>query len=113
MPSFFCRPETDPAHPEQTATLTITVDDTAYTGVAGQTLAGVLLASGRTQWRRTSAQGRPRGLFCGIGVCFDCIATVNGVRDVRLCQRRAADGDRVETQHDALPRRARQEVPDA
>ena len=54
-------------------------------------------------WRRTSSHNRPRGLFCGIGVCFDCLITVNGARDVRACQRRATDGDVVETQHDRLP----------
>ena len=42
-------------------------------------------------------------MFCGIGVCFDCIAEVNGERDVRLCQRRAKDGDIVRSQQDALP----------
>jgi len=73
------------------------VDGETVRGVAGQTLAGVLLAAGRTAWRR-SATGAPRGVFCGIGVCFDCLVTVNGERDVRACRRRAADGDVVTTQ---------------
>nr|WP_276514252.1 2Fe-2S iron-sulfur cluster-binding protein [Actinomadura citrea] len=42
--------------------------------------------------------GAPRGVFCGIGACFDCLLTVNGVRDVRACRRRARDGDVVATQ---------------
>ncbi|MFE7992088.1 2Fe-2S iron-sulfur cluster-binding protein, partial [Streptomyces shenzhenensis] len=33
----------------------------------------------------------------GIGVCFDCLVTVNGLGDVRACQRLVADGDVVET----------------
>ncbi|MFD0534422.1 2Fe-2S iron-sulfur cluster-binding protein [Actinomadura luteofluorescens] len=37
-------------------------------------------------------------MFCGIGACFDCLLTVNGVRDVRACRRRARDGDAVATQ---------------
>ncbi|MFI6346985.1 (2Fe-2S)-binding protein [Streptomyces sp. NPDC050560] len=77
--------------------LTITVDGTPLPGVAGQSLAGVLLAAGRTAWR-TGRDGRPRGVFCGIGVCFDCLLTVNGERDVRACRRRARDGDTVTTQ---------------
>ena len=36
-------------------------------------------------------------------MCFDCLATVNEQSDVRTCQRRAADGDVVHTQHDPLP----------
>jgi predicted molibdopterin-dependent oxidoreductase YjgC len=75
----------------------ITVDEEAFTGEAGQTIAGVLLAAGRRSWRRAPS-GAPRGLFCGIGVCFDCLVTVNGVRDVRACRRRAREGDIVTTQ---------------
>ncbi|MES9544004.1 2Fe-2S iron-sulfur cluster-binding protein [Actinomadura sp. NPDC000600] len=79
------------------APLRITVDGEPVDGVAGQTLAGVLLAAGRRTWRR-GPSGAPRGVFCGIGACFDCLLTVNGVRDVRACRRRARDGDAVETQ---------------
>lgn len=93
----------DPVRPSAVSPITITVDGSPYTGVSGQTIAGVLLGAGRTSWRTATGSGRPRGLFCGIGVCFDCIATVNGIRDVRLCQRRAADGDEVVTQFDRLP----------
>jgi hypothetical protein len=75
----------------------ITVDEEPLTGEAGQTIAGVLLAAGRVSWRRAPS-GAPRGVFCGIGVCFDCLVTVNDVRDVRACRRRARDGDVVTTQ---------------
>ena len=78
--------------------LTISVDGTPTHGRAGQTIAGILLTSGRSAWRLTSRASAPRGLFCGIGVCFDCLVTVNGDRDIRACQRRARDGDVVETQ---------------
>jgi hypothetical protein len=78
--------------------LSISVDGTPTDGRPGQTIAGILLTCGRSAWRRTSRTSAPRGLFCGIGVCFDCLVTVNGDRDVRACQRRASDGDVVETQ---------------
>jgi predicted molibdopterin-dependent oxidoreductase YjgC len=77
--------------------LTVTVDGEAVDGVAGQTIAGLLLASGRRSWR-SGRSGARRGVFCGIGVCFDCLVTVNGERDVRACRQRAADGDTVSTQ---------------
>ncbi|MET0854905.1 MAG: (2Fe-2S)-binding protein [Microterricola sp.] len=93
----------DRARPAAPTPIEISVDGVTATGVAGQSIAGVLLASGRLDWRRTSSAGAPRGLFCGIGVCFDCIVTVNGDRDVRACMRRAADGDEVLSQHDSLP----------
>ena len=82
--------------------LRITVDGETVDGVAGQTLAGVLLAAGRLAWRR-GPSGAPRGVFCGIGVCFDCLVTVNGERDVRACRRRARDGDAVATQSRETP----------
>ena len=97
----------DPIRPKATTPIEISVDGDPVAGVDGQTIAGMVLATGRLAWRRTSADGRPRGLFCGIGVCFDCIVTVNGERDVRACQRRANDGDVVESQHDELPEAAR------
>ncbi|UMP05166.1 (2Fe-2S)-binding protein [Amycolatopsis sp. EV170708-02-1] len=75
----------------------ITVDGEPVTGIAGQSVAGILLAAGRTSWR-TTRSGAPRGVFCGIGACFDCLLTVNDVPDVRACRRPAADGDEVRTQ---------------
>ncbi|MEV7095085.1 (2Fe-2S)-binding protein [Amycolatopsis sp. NPDC051045] len=77
--------------------IAITVDGETVAGVAGQTVAGILLAAGRRSWR-TTRSGAPRGVFCGIGACFDCLLTVNGVADVRACRRRAADGDEIRTQ---------------
>lgn len=93
----------DPIRPAGTTPLTITVDGVPVRGVTGQSIAGVLLASGALGFRRTSAGARPRGVFCGIGVCFDCLVEVNGSRDVRACQRRAVDGDVIVSQHDPLP----------
>ncbi|MFY1670192.1 2Fe-2S iron-sulfur cluster-binding protein [Plantactinospora sp. WMMB334] len=64
---------------------------------AGQTLAAALLASGCRTLRRTRFAGRPRGVFCGIGVCFDCVVVCNGVPGVRACLRPAEPGDVVDT----------------
>lgn len=75
----------------------INLDGEVLHGIAGQTLAGILMCNGRTAWRTDSA-GRPRGLFCAIGSCFECLATVNGETDVRLCRRRAQCGDAVSRQ---------------
>jgi predicted molibdopterin-dependent oxidoreductase YjgC len=80
--------------------LWITVDGEWVEGIAGQSFAGVLLAAGQLSWRRT-ASGAPRGVFCGIGACFDCLITVDGERDVRACRRPAFDGAVVHTQERA------------
>jgi D-hydroxyproline dehydrogenase subunit gamma len=89
-------PSADPVAPGPSRPLTIEVDGVPVAGLAGQTIAGILLAAGRASWR-TSRRGRPRGVFCGIGICHDCLLTVNGLPDVRACQRRATDGDAVTT----------------
>lgn len=75
-------------------TVHITVDGEPVDVRDGQTIAGALLAAGQHSWR--SAAGKPRGVFCGIGICQDCLITVNGVEGVRACQRQARDGDRVQ-----------------
>ena len=64
----------------------------------GQSIAAVLLAAGVRSWRTTRVADRPRGLFCGIGACFDCLVTVNGTPSVRACLTEARPGDVVGTQ---------------
>lgn len=76
----------------------ITFDGDPVAVRTGQTIAAALIASGRISWRTTRGGGRPRGLFCGIGVCFDCLVTVNGSRSVRACLLTAAPGDVVLTE---------------
>jgi|GEM_PF-238642 len=77
--------------------LTVVVDGVEVPGVHGQTLASVLLCDDRSHWR-IAPTGGARGVFCGIGICFDCVATVNGIPDIRLCRRPARDGDTVTLQ---------------
>lgn len=72
----------------------IRFDGTDLSGRDGQTIAGVLVGAGHRSWR--TAAGAERGVFCGIGICHDCIVTVNGLEGVRACQRTACDGDLVE-----------------
>ncbi|MEA5053386.1 MAG: (2Fe-2S)-binding protein [Propionicimonas sp.] len=92
-------PATDPIRPVPAEQVRIDFEGIELVGVRGQSIAGVLLANGIESWR-TTAGGLHHGLFCGIGVCFECVLVVNGRRDVRACQHRAADGDRVERQDD-------------
>lgn len=51
----------------------------------GQTVAAVLWAAGIRSWRTTRTGGAPRGLFCGIGACFDCLVTIDGAPNQRAC----------------------------
>jgi D-hydroxyproline dehydrogenase subunit gamma len=80
-----------------TETVTFTFDGTAMTAEVGQTVGAALLAAGIRSWRWTRGGGRPRGLFCGIGACFDCLIDVNGDRAVRACLVSVREGDEVRT----------------
>lgn len=91
----------DPIRPGETIPVTITVDGEAMTGISGQSIAGMVMACDQLELRRTASGDRPRGVFCGIGVCFDCLVEVNGVQDVRACQRKAREGDVVSTRESA------------
>jgi hypothetical protein len=51
----------------------------------GQTVGTALWAAGIRSWRTTREAGAPRGLFCGIGVCFDCLVTIDGTPNQRAC----------------------------
>lgn len=75
--------------------ITVTVDGRAVAASPGQTVAALLLGADRRSWPSTRPGGRPRTVFCGIGVCFECLVTVNGLPDVRACQRVLADGDEI------------------
>lgn len=77
---------------------TISFDGEPVSVTEGQTIAAALIAGGHPSWRRTRHGDAPRGLFCGIGVCFDCLVTVNGVRSARACLIAARPGDDVRSE---------------
>ncbi len=68
---------------------------------AGDTVAAALLAAGRRVCRWTGRRQEPRGLLCGMGVCFECQVQIDGRPGVRACQTPVAEGMRVETQRGA------------
>jgi predicted molibdopterin-dependent oxidoreductase YjgC len=78
-------------------TIELLVDGETVHAHAGETVAAALLASGRRTLRRTPKSGAPRGMFCGMGVCFDCVVTINGESRVRACMTPVQDGMRIDT----------------
>jgi predicted molibdopterin-dependent oxidoreductase YjgC len=82
---------------ERGETLLIEVDGQPVEAYAGETVAAVLLAVGRRSFRHTDKGHVPRGLFCGMGICFDCLVTVDGVPNVRACMTPVQTGMVVET----------------
>ena len=62
----------------------IILDGEPVEAYEGETVAAVLLARGEIA-TRTTPGGEPRGIFCGMGVCFDCLMIIDGVPNTRAC----------------------------
>lgn len=72
------------------------VDGIRYPALSGDTIAAALYAQGFRTWRLSRA-GDPRGLLCGIGMCFDCLVIVDGQANVRACLTEVREGMVVQT----------------
>jgi predicted molibdopterin-dependent oxidoreductase YjgC len=68
-------------------------------GFAGEPIAAALRASGVRIHRFTKKAHRPRGIFCAIGRCTDCVMIVNGVANVRACVTPLQASMDIRTQH--------------
>ncbi len=69
----------------------------------GETIAVALLAAGKRICRKTSKKKELRGVYCGIGVCFECRMIVDGKFNTRVCQTLATPNCKVQTQYIDLP----------
>ena len=76
--------------------ISVQIDGQSTPAFAGETIAAVLLAEGRRGFRRT-AGGQARGFYCGMGICYDCLITVDDTPNIRACVTPVADGMVVET----------------
>jgi len=76
--------------------VTLIVNGRPVRAERGDSVAAVLLSHGTWQFHR-SVSGEPRGPLCGMGICFECLVTVDGVPQVRACLEQVADGMRIET----------------
>jgi hypothetical protein len=67
-------------------------------GYEGEPIAAALMASGIRVVRRTRLHGKPRGVFCAVGLCTDCMVVVNGVPNTRACVTPLEDGMEIRMQ---------------
>lgn len=80
---------------EQGGSLALKVNGVPVTVSSGTTVAAAILMTGVST--RRSVTGEPRGPLCGMGICFECRATVNGVPHQRSCQILCVQGMEVHT----------------
>jgi aerobic-type carbon monoxide dehydrogenase small subunit (CoxS/CutS family) len=76
--------------------VTIYIDGTEVRAFLGETVAAAAIAAGFRALRSSLRVREPRGLFCGIGVCFECLITVDGAVGVRACMTPVAPGMVIE-----------------
>ncbi|MDG2409768.1 MAG: (2Fe-2S)-binding protein [Pirellulales bacterium] len=79
--------------------ITFTFDGQSIEAFEGETIAAALLAGGVRTLRETKLKGEPRGLFCNMGICFDCLVEVDGNANQRACQHPVTDGLKIKSQH--------------
>jgi aerobic-type carbon monoxide dehydrogenase small subunit (CoxS/CutS family) len=78
--------------------LSFSFDGEPIMAFEGETVAAALLAAGKRVLRTTPVTGSGRGVYCGMGVCFDCLVVIDGEPSRRACVTFAREGMRVETQ---------------
>ena len=81
------------------APLSFTFDGLPIEAYEGETIAAALLGSGRRVLRVTERRGEVRGLFCNMGICFECLVEVDGQPNRRACQHPVTAGIQVRSQN--------------
>jgi sarcosine oxidase subunit alpha len=76
----------------------LTVDGKPVRARSGDTVAAALLSAGIDHCRTTPVTGAPRAPYCLMGVCFDCLVTIDGVGSRQACLVPVQEGMKVETQ---------------
>ena len=66
---------------------------------AGDTVAAALISAGVLASRAADVSGAPRAPYCMMGVCFECLVTVDGVGNRQGCLVPVKPGMRIDTQH--------------
>ena len=71
------------------------VNGRSTTAHTGETVHAALIAAGYRQFRNSKTH-QPRGVYCGMGVCYDCLVTVNKGSTQRSCVTLVEDGMEIE-----------------
>lgn len=76
--------------------ITIRINGKAVQVAPGTTAASAVLNSGTAMFRK-SVNGESRGPVCGMGICYECRATIDGVAHQRSCMFVCTEGMVIET----------------
>jgi D-hydroxyproline dehydrogenase subunit gamma len=85
-------------HDAPSRKVAVTIDGRPVEARAGDSVAAVLLAEGVAPTRVSAASGAPRAPYCMMGVCFECLVTIDGVGNRQSCLVPVGEGMAIETQ---------------
>ena len=83
---------------EPTAPITVEIDGAAVSAELGESVAAVLMRQAEQWSRLTPVSGARRAPYCMMGICFDCLAEVDGTPSVQTCLTPVRDGMIVKRQ---------------
>jgi predicted molibdopterin-dependent oxidoreductase YjgC len=86
-------PEADP--------VTVSVEGTPVCVAAGESVAAAVLASGLVYTRESALSGAPRGPWCMMGVCFECLVEIDGEANHQACLTPVREGMQIRCQRGA------------
>ncbi len=89
--------------PSKGGRVVFTYDGVEMEGYEGEPIAMALKAAGVEVHRFTAKRHEPRGIFCAIGRCTDCVMVVDGKPNVRTCMTPLVAGMDVRTQDGVAP----------
>ena len=81
-----------------TATVAVHIDGKPFEAPAGCSVAAAMLLAGEAVTRVTPVSGAPRGPYCMMGVCFDCLLEIDGVPNQQSCLIPVAAGMHIKRQ---------------
>jgi predicted molibdopterin-dependent oxidoreductase YjgC len=90
-----------PAAQPESRGVSVTIDGRLFVARDGDSVAATLLAAGVQACRTTPISGAGRGPFCMMGVCFDCLVTIDGQPNKQGCLIPVRAGMRIERQSGA------------
>ena len=78
-------------------TVTIFVNGKETRAYKGETVLAALHAAGYRILNRSKDMGEGRGPLCGMGVCYGCLVSINGIQNQRSCMVEVEEGMEITT----------------
>ena len=77
--------------------ISVTINNMPVIAYEGELVSTVLLEEGIHVFQIKHKSGNPSGIYCGMGICYECLVTIDGVPNTRACQTSVAEGMIIET----------------